>query len=242
MDRNSHNPAMSAGPVKEGKLPRRRVLLGLAGLTIAGMGGAWWFSTRSASPPPRPTLLHTYQWQTEAHDVLGIAWSPDGTRLTAAKMPSTAGDVATQTWNVADGHLIFTLKEPIMIYSLSWSPDGTRLAVACSDDEVKVCNGADGRLISTLRTSARQDSYHEVIWLADGKRLASVGRDQYDNMDRGPAVRVWDTATGRLLSTVVFGTTTWSPLVLSPDGKYLASFDETSSSRMFRYGIPPMVT
>lgn len=58
------------------------------------------------------------------HTINGVAWSPDGERLTVAGESSGA-----MIWRVADGGLLFTYPGTgYSVEALAWSPDGTRIA------------------------------------------------------------------------------------------------------------------
>ena len=68
---------------------------------------------------------------------MGIAYSPDGTRLATA-----SHDTTVKMWDLALDNEILTLKahaRPVM--RVAFSPDGTRLASASQDGTVRVYDG-----------------------------------------------------------------------------------------------------
>ena len=126
---------------------RRAVLVGLAGLAVAGGGLTWLVSSRTllspfslaptstsrsipSSPHLTPTttplllgkLLYTYRGHSNA--VNAVAWSPDG-KLIA----SGSGDNTVQVWDATTGANVFTYRGiSSRVLAATWSPDSKRIA------------------------------------------------------------------------------------------------------------------
>src|SRR5258708_25446704 len=180
----------------EQRMSRRRILRGLAGLTRAG-GSITSFVTACGlhiSPSPASqtstssslsTALYAYRGHSAG--VMGVAWSPDGTRLASASNDSTA-----QVWGAASGGHVYTYRGHVgRVNAVAWSPDGTRLASASNDSTVRVWDAASGGHVYTYRGDV--EPVGTVAWAPDGKRLAS-GSD--DGTAQG-----WDAANGGCVFT-----------------------------------------
>src|SRR5262249_13862803 len=141
--------------------------------------------------------------------VLGLAFSPDGTRLA-----STGGEDATiKVWNVATGLETLTLRgHEDAGWAAAFSIDGNRLFSTGADHTLRVWDGTplDENSGGSLRTfvghTARVTS---VSFDRDGHRLASAGMDR--------SVRVWDLSTGRQLQKLRGGEGPGNGLASSPD-------------------------
>ncbi len=88
----SQPPALVTTPPPRG-ITRRKVLVGLAALAVAGGGLTWLVVSQH---PSRGTLFYTYTGHTAT--VHAVAWSPNGNRIA-----SGSDDGTVQVWNAADG-------------------------------------------------------------------------------------------------------------------------------------------
>lgn len=118
-----------------------------------------------------------------AGTVVGVAWSPDGSRLLAT------GDTAygLRRWRVSDNVSVRLFDERMSnSSSVAWSPDGTR--IASGDYQGNVClwtaatNRCDGFIHAHFTTFG-------IAWSPDGNQIATVGG----------IIRIWDTHTGKLI-------------------------------------------
>ncbi|MGD2178569.1 MAG: BTAD domain-containing putative transcriptional regulator, partial [Anaerolineae bacterium] len=137
-------------------------------------------------------------------DVWDAQWSPDGRTIATTSYDGTA-----RTWDALTGQQQLALEHPAGVRFLAWSPDGTRLVTTCQDRFARVWDAASGELL--LRVSAPEDHFFFVpSWSPDGSRFAAASVP--DNV-----IRIFDTATGELLSS--FGTGDWvHRLSWSPEG------------------------
>ena len=221
-----HLATRSMPPKK--RLFSRRTLLklgglaGLAGLAAAAGSVLTWqveLQLRSESPSPSysPNLGGTIYTYSTGSGVLGVAWSPNGTRLA---MGDWNGQI--QAWDANTGHHVINFYDPSLrqrVEAVTWLPDGKSLVAGGDDAVVWIWNAATGNIQSIYRGHANW-----VITVAcspDGKYIASGSEDQ--------TVQVWEAATGR--QVVIYrghsggiGSVAWSP-----DGNYIASasFDMT---------------
>jgi WD40 repeat protein len=166
-------------------------------------------------------------------DVMGVAFSPDGTRLL-----SVACDRTARLWDVATGAEVFVLRDHRASLSVgAFSRDGRLIATAggnpClteayrtdpNDTEIRVWDAASGRVIAHLPGSPQL--VVGAAFSADGSEIAAGGIDG--------EVRIWTRATGqmRVVGTQSAGI---QSVEYSPDGQQLATggfTTEAGSSRI----------
>ncbi len=174
----------------------------------------------------------TQRWPT------AVSFHPDGKRLA-----SVCGDDQLKVWDLAAA---LSAAWPATIDTrglcdLAFSPDGRRLAVGRVLEEregarvrtvgqVELWDTTTGERTAVLDPATRemsQDFLHlkRVAFSADGKQLATVdARVAWaSSSEKGlppPAdVRIWDTATGRLVRTLEKA---GEQVVFSPDGRWIA--------------------
>ncbi len=79
------------------------------------------------------TLL-TYTEHGSQHEVYGLAWSPDGTRIA-----SGSDDFTVRIWNAMTGQTYFIYRgHTDLVASVAWSPDGTRIASGSQDATIQL--------------------------------------------------------------------------------------------------------
>ncbi len=141
--------------------------------------------------------------------LLGVAFSPDGSRIASA-----SSDFAINVWDVATGQKTLTLEGHTgTVSGVAFSPDGLRVASASSDGTVKLWDAATGQEALTLKGHTKEA--YGVAFSPDGSRLASVSWDG--------TVRVWDAATGRETLTLKGRAFPATTVAFSPDGSQIAS-------------------
>jgi WD40 repeat protein len=136
----------------------------------------------------------------EHSPVLGVAYSPDGSRLAAAAAAAHSqtgavdkpGEVKVR--DARTGAELLTLRgHSSHVWSVSYSPDGSRIASGGGDHttgEVKVWDATSGAELLTLRGHTGWVS--SVSYSPDGTRIASASQDG--------TIRIWDARTGQLLA------------------------------------------
>jgi WD40 repeat protein len=71
--------------------------------------------------------------------VYGVAFSPDGRRITSA-----SDDKTVKVWDASSGQVSLTLKgHTDGVHGVAFSPDGRRIASASDDHSVKVWDARD---------------------------------------------------------------------------------------------------
>ena len=153
-----------------------------------------------------------------------LGFSPDGKRLAVgtrnfadqAKNGRIVGEV--RFWDLTTGQPAATWgPHGQYVRALAYSPDGKRLAVGFLDRApVKVCDAETGREALKLANQGVTplDQAQALAFSPDGTRLAAIASE------KETAVKVWDAATGKLLSTLPLGDARC--IAFAPDGSRLA--------------------
>jgi len=178
-------------------------------------------------------LLHTFEGH--SHWVEPLAFSPDGTRVLSGSWDKTA-----RLWDVATGALLRTFEGHSRgVASVAFSPDGARV-LSGSDRTIRLWDAATGALLRSFEghpslvssaalssggarvlsdsgddsitlpdmSASERFSVFGVAFSPDGARMLSGGEG---------TIRLWDAATGALLSTFEKSGRALS-VVFSPDG------------------------
>jgi WD40 repeat protein len=189
-------------------------------------------------------------------EVLGLTFSPDGTRLAVAVTDGI------RIWRAPGGQPVATLAgaggDP------AFSPDGSLVAAGGPNGTAGLWNAATGRRTATLdgagrvigaafdptgRVFATTDNGGTTrLWKrASGQRIATLagGDDLWPltavfdpdgtlvaTTAADHSVRLWDAATGRPVATLALGAEV-TALVFSPDGRLLASTAADGSTRLW---------
>lgn len=142
--------------------------------------------------------------------VLGIDYSPDGTRIATAGADGTA-----RIWDANTGEELAVLRgNASSVMDVAFSTDGDRVVTAGQDGTVRIWNADSGEEIATL--DGQTDLVSRVAFSPDGRHVASVGEDQILN--------VWDANTLEPLPYSPLAVTTpLRALAFSPDGALLAA-------------------
>jgi WD40 repeat protein/tetratricopeptide (TPR) repeat protein len=120
--------------------------------------------------------------------VVGVAFSPDGTRLATASYDRTA-----MVWHASSRRELLTLAgHTEAVNGVAFSPDGARLATASDDRTAKVWDVSTGRELLTL--TGHTGGVTGVAFSPDGARLATASADK--------TAKVWDASSGRDLLTL----------------------------------------
>ena len=230
--------------VRVGRTPVRAVALdrGLVGgpgwRLAAGDDGGTVCVWDEARPGSVVRFLGSY------HEVLAVAFSPDGMTL------ASAGRHRTRLWDTATGRPLLELDANPDVWrdrttGLAFRPDGAALGVGSITTANLGVGGVDiwrldnGRGVRTLRGLVAEVSW--VWWSADGGRLAALSHDW--------RVGVWDLPAGRLVARLDMPPG-WSAenagLAFGRDGRRLAfaagneagEWDLRTGRRLGRWRLP----
>lgn len=204
--------------------------------------------TATPEVPGTATPLLTYSGH--VGPVIGVAWSPDNTRIA-----SCGNDGTVQVWAVESGNLLWKTRIGHYAFAVAWSPDGRKIAGGAGDGNVTLLDASNGQQLaaytdqsgaieglawspdSTFIVAGSQDKTADVWNVRTGKRVlsytghsAAVARVAWSPDGKHIAsasydgtVQVWDASTGkRLLSYSGNGAPVWS-VAWSPDGKHIVS-------------------
>jgi WD40 repeat protein len=112
------------------------------------------------------------------------------------------------------------------ITGLAWTPDGTQIVSAGEDKVIRIWDVATGQTVRTLRGAIGPGSDGKFFAMAlspDGRWLAAGGVWLTGPLELRDAVRLYDFATGELLTLLKGHTSVVFGLAFSPDGRRLIS-------------------
>lgn len=178
----------------------------------------------SPSPAPPQATISTAQLTYRGHSgpVIGVAWSPDGTRL------ATCGnDGTTQVWSATSGKVLWqTQTQPTESYTfaIAWSPDGKEVAAGGSSGSVAIFDAATGS--RTLTLTGQTGDIEGIAWAPSSAYVAAGSQD-------GTA-DVWNAKTGMLVTTYHGHSGAVAHLAWSPDSTRIASAGEDRTVQIWQ--------
>ena len=153
--------------------------------------------------------------------IQSFVYVPDG------KTIATAGgwtDNVVQVWDVQTGKHRTTLTgHTKQVNSVAYSSDGNMIVSGSTDGTVRLWNAVIGKQITILNHTSWGNflfswlnaPVHSVAYSPDGNTVAAGGMDS--------KVRLWDTQTPKLKTTLTGHTGPVKAVVYSPDGKTIAT-------------------
>jgi WD40 repeat protein/serine/threonine protein kinase len=199
--------------------PDRRAVL------LAGYAGLARLVDPRSGEPIGPPLRHPWPI------VLGLAFSPDGTRIVTSSHERQTLNTTVQIWDAATGRPLRSLPHRNWVTASAFRPDGKVLATGGYDAAVYLWDVATGKQLGPPLPQG--DIVWSLAFSPDGTRLAVGTTDDYSHK---AWVRLWDVSALTLPSASAprggrvkqIGTGLaqpgWVGLVeFSPDGKTLLS-------------------
>lgn len=155
--------------------------------------------------------------------VYTVDFSPDGKELL-----SGSHDGTVKLWSVEAGSERLTVNaHENVVHCVVFSPDGRRFATAGWDMTVRMWDAESGKAQNVL--AGHREPILAVTFSPDGRLLASVSgewgnREKRSATDPGPGeIKIWDTASGKEITTLVSHADRIFGVAFSPDGKRLAT-------------------
>ncbi len=167
--------------------------------------------------------------------VVALAFNPDGTRLVSADVSGVI-----RTWNLQTRKLLFAINPHRIHYyggSVTYSADGKSLIFAVekrTKDTTETAIGFyDAETGKSLRTIPTNWNLLPVLMpTPDGRLVASGTNGADDDDDPSGSVQIFDLASGEVQKTY--------PVIasaISPDGKWMASFDSTGGEHAVLWNV-----
>ncbi|HEY0754358.1 MAG TPA: serine/threonine-protein kinase [Ktedonobacteraceae bacterium] len=157
--------------------------------------------------PALGTMLCRYSGHSS--HVLGLAWSPDGSRIVSASADHTA-----RIWHAGSGQqLLAYQRHTFVVQTVAWSPDGLYIASAGDTNTVQIWNAITGEHVCSYQGHAGYVTM--LAWSPDGSVLASAGSDR--------TIQIWQPMNGRRRLTYRGHSGSLSAFAWSPDGTAILS-------------------
>jgi WD40 repeat protein/serine/threonine protein kinase len=164
-------------------------------------------------PPQRivyPRRIHVLHGHNSG--VVAVAFSPDSTVLATGSRDHTI-----KIWNVSSGELVRTLVGHVgAVTSLVFNHQGTRLISGSEDKTIRVWDISRGKQVNQIQAG---DSVNSIVLGIGNQILSSLGDRRGSRLAAGPAIRIWDLNSGRVIAVIETpGRNTALSASYSPDG------------------------
>ncbi len=162
-----------------------------------------------------------------------VSFSPEGSRLaTSVDVPGNTGGLGPiSIWEVATGGRLATFPGRLeQVGRPQFTPDGRSLLI-CSRTGVRQWRIAPEDSDKDPQPAGHKDEAWSVAFSPDGHTVATGS----DDSEPDPTVKLWNTASGQLITAWHGGSGTVAALAFSPDGRTLASghLESTNNVRIW---------
>lgn len=166
-------------------------------------------------------LVHTFEGHLAG--ISTLSWSPDG-----ATIASGSDDKTIRLWNVLTGkaHPIPFVGHHNYVYQIAFSPKGNMLVSGSYDEAVFLWDVRSATVMRSLPAHSDPVGGIDVVW--DGTLVVSCATDGL--------IRIWDTATGQCLRTLVHeDNPPVTSVKFSPNGKFVLAWSLDDCVRLWNY-------
>jgi dipeptidyl aminopeptidase/acylaminoacyl peptidase len=177
---------------------------------------------RSAKVWDRETGKELLTFQGHSSPVQNITFCPKGWRLATGEQ-----DGQVQVWETATGKVLVSFRaDQSDVQNLAFSPDGLRIASCAMAGTLRIWEAATGKELQAFEK--QWDLCFDIAYSKDGKYLALAAGNvnKAGEPSRPPGeVKVWETATGKMLTSFTHHRNWVNSIAFSPDGAWVASAD-----------------
>src|SRR5262249_32357455 len=121
---------------------------------------------------------------------------------------------------------LLMIPHPSDVWDVTFSLDSKRLATACADGFARIYTVPDGKLLMT--TATKEANIWRVRFSPDGRFLATASGDA-----NSTSAKVWNTATGAEVFSLVGHTDRVRGIDFSADGKMIATGSRDGTIRIW---------
>jgi WD40 repeat protein len=168
--------------------------------------------------------------------IVGVAFSPDGTRV----MAGDASRSAVQVWDLGPTGDAEWANLPAPGYpAAEFMPDGRRVLTSSWEGRldrraagaVTIWDLQTGREFRTIGPATDYFNFESFAVSPDGSSIALGGNSERGEPGGASAARAWDTSTGKELWRIGHDRTV-NEVAFSPDGKYVATADWEGTAKI----------